>query len=159
MFNPFSELTSKLFGGLLALSLVTLGPALYFTRATLADARVTIKGLTEWQTDIVEQVRLASKNPKIDKTTVSSQIAEMGYIRIQLDNAIDTQNAAISEMERQSAEAKQMAIEAERKRRAAVPRAADLARKLRYDSRAPAPSDDMEASVRETQDLLYEEGL
>jgi len=159
MLNPFSALTSKVFGGLLILSLVTLGPALLITRGKLADARETITALTDWQTEMVDAVRLASNNPDVDKVTAKAQVQEMGFIRIQLGNAINQQNAALDEMQRQSAAALEAARDAERKRRAATQRAEALAAELRGRARIAAPADDMEEAVRRTQDELYEAGI
>jgi hypothetical protein len=157
--NPFSALTSKVFGGLLILSLVTLGPALWITRGKLADARETIDALLTWQTEMVDAVRIASNNPEVDSTTAKAQVQELGIIRIELKNAIENQNAALDEMERQSAEATRIAMEAERRRRAANARAEELARRLEARARVPAPADQMERAVREAQDAAFKEGL
>lgn len=158
-FNPFSQLTSKIFGGLLVLSLITLGPALYFTRAKLADARETITELTNWRISIVDAVRIASDNPKVDATTAAAQIQSLGTIRIQLTNAIEDQNTAITTMERESQAALELARDAERKRAAATRRAEALAAELRNRARVPAPQEDMEAAIRRNQDELYEAGI
>jgi hypothetical protein len=158
-FNPFSEVTSKIFGGLLVLSLLTLGPALWITSAKLADARETITELVNWRIGIVDAIRIAADNPDVDATTAAAQVQALGNIRIELTTAIENQNAAVAEMERQSAEAFRVAQEAERKRAAAIKRADTLAAELRNRARVPAPAADMEAAVRRTQDELYEAGL
>jgi ribonucleotide monophosphatase NagD (HAD superfamily) len=158
-FNPFSALTSKLFGAGLVLSLITLGPALLITRATLADAREDIAALTDWQDKIVAAVRLASNNPKADAGTAAEQIGELGFIRVQLKAAVETQNAAIDAMSRESEAALLVAERARQERAAAVRRAEALQSELRSRALVPAPAADMEAAVRQSQDELYEAGL
>ena len=158
-FNPFSVLTSKIFGGLLLVSLLTLGPALWITRSTLADVRKDNTALTEWQTSIVDAIRLAADNPDVDKTTAAAQVQALGQIRIDLTNAVEDQNAAIVMMEQLSADAMAAAEQAQKQRAAAVRRAESLAAELRARSRIPAPADDMEEAVRRTQDELYEAGI
>lgn len=158
-FNPFSIFTSKLFGGLLILSLVTLGPMLWITRGQRDAALETVERLRIWQVEMVDAVRRASNNPDVDASTAKAQVQEMGFIRIQLGNALDRQNKAFAEMQRQSEEALAAAREAERKRRAAIQRAEALQAELRNRSRVPAPAADMEAAVRQTQNELWEAGL
>lgn len=158
-FNPFSALTSRVFGGLLILSLVTLGPALWITRGKLADARETITALEKWQDDIVIAVRLASDNPETTEKTAKDQINQLGYIRIQLKAAVDEQNAAIDALARESEAAREVAARAQKERAAALKRADSLQAELRNRARVPAPASDMERAVRETQDELYEAGL
>lgn len=158
-FNPFSALTSKVFGGLLILSLVTLGPALWITRGKLADARETIAALEDWRDNIVIAVRLASDNQDVTDKTAESQINELGYIRIQLKAAVDQQNAAIDAMARESEAAREVAARAKKERAAALRRAEALQAELRNRARVPAPAADMEAAVRQTQDELYDAGL
>lgn len=125
----------------------------------LADARETIASLLDWQTEMVDAVRLASDNPDVDSTTAKAQVQELGTIRLELTNAVEMQNAALDEMERQSAEAFRLAQEAERKRRAVLRRNEQLQAELRAKARVPAPAADMERAVRRTQDELFEEGL
>lgn len=158
-FNPFSQLTSKIFGGLLILSLITLGPALWITRAKLADARETITELVNWRIGIIDAIRLAADNPEVDATTAAAQVQALGQTRVNLTNAIKDQNAAIAAIEQQSADALAAAEEAERKRRAATKRAEVLANELRNRARVPAPAADMEAAVRRSQDELWDAGL
>lgn len=158
-FNPFSQLTSKIFGGLLLLSLITLVPALYLTRAKLADARETITELVEWRLGIVDAIRIAADNPKVDASTAAAQVQELGVTRVKLTNAIEDQNAAIAMIEQQSADALAIAEAARKQRAAALRRAEALSAELRNRSRVPAPASDMEAAVRQTQDELYEAGI
>lgn len=159
MFNPFSQFTSKLFGAGLVLSLVTLGPALWITRATLADAREDIAVLEKWQDKIVSAVRLATNDPKVDAGTAAERITEMGFVQVQLKAAVDQNNVAIEAMSRESEAALDLAERAKQERAAAVRRAEALQAELRSRSRVPAPAADMEAAVRRSQDELYEAGL
>jgi hypothetical protein len=158
-FNPFSALTSKVFGGLLLLSLVTLGPALLITRAKLSDARETIAALEQWQDDIVIAVRLASGNADTTDKTAEQQINRMGVIRIKLGEAVESQNGQIEAMQRESDAALAIADKARKERAAAILRAEKLQAELRSRARVPAPAEDMEAAVRRSQDELYEAGL
>ncbi len=158
-FNPFSQLTSKIFGGLLLLSLITLGPALWITRAKLADARETITALQTWQSEMIGAIRLAAENPDVDATTAKEQVQALGHVRITLTSAIESQNAAIEAMHQQSEAAQATAREAEAKRRAAVKKAEALQAELRKRAGAPVPPADLEQEVRRSQDLLYDEGL
>lgn len=158
-FNPFSQLTSKIFGGLLLLSLVTLGPGLWLTRAKLADARETITSLETWQSETVAAIRLAADNPEVSAATAKAQVQALGTARIELTNAIESQNAALEVMQRQSEQAIEIAREAEDKRRAAVARSAQLQAELRRRAAAPVDPADMEQAVRDSQDELYEAGL
>jgi hypothetical protein len=158
-FNPFSALTSKVFGGLLLLSLVTLGPALLITRAKLSDARETIAALEQWQDDIVIAVRLASGNADTTDKTAEQQINRMGVIRIKLGEAVESQNGQIEAMQRESDAALAIADKAREERAAAILRAEKLQAELRSRARVPAPAEDMEAAVRRSQDELYEAGL
>lgn len=158
-FNPFSALTSKVFGGLLLLSLVTLGPALLITRAKLSDARETIAALEQWQDDIVIAVRLASGNADTTDKTAEQQINRMGVIRIKLGEAVESQNGQIEAMQRESDAALAIADKAREERAAAIVRAEKLQAELRSRARVPAPAEDMEAAVRRSQDELYEAGL
>ena len=155
----FTAFTSKLFGGLLILALVTLGPALYFTRDKLFDARERVQQLTDWQFEMVDAIRLASNNPKVTTRTAKAQVQELGFIRIKLTNAIEDQNAAIVMMEQQSQAAMAAAARARKQRAAATRRAEALAQELRNRARVPAPAANMEAEVRRTQDELYEAGI
>ncbi len=158
-FNPFSALTSKVFGGLLILALVTLGPALLITRAKLFDARETITVLEQWQDDMVIAVRLASGNKDTTEKTAVQQVNRMGVIRIQLGEAVKSQNGQIEAMQRESDAALAIAEQAKQERAAAIRRAEKLQAELRSRARVPAPADDMEAAVRRSQDELYEAGL
>ncbi len=158
-FNPFSALTSKVFGGLLLLSLVTLGPALLITRAKLSDARETIAALEQWQDDIVIAVRLASGSADTTDKTAEQQINRMGVIRIKLGEAVESQNGQIEAMQRESDAALAIADKAREERAAAIRRAEKLQTELRSRARVPAPAEDMEAAVRRSQDELYEAGL
>jgi hypothetical protein len=158
-FNPFSALTSKVFGGLLLMSLVTLGPALLITRAKLSDARETIAALEQWQDDIVIAVRLASGNADTTDKTAEQQINRMGVIRIKLGEAVESQNGQIEAMQRESDAALAIADKAREERAAAIRRAEKLQAELRSRARVPAPAEDMEAAVRRSQDEIYEAGL
>lgn len=158
-FNPFSALTSKLFGGLLILSLITLGPALLITRAKLFDARETIAALEQWQDDMVIAVRLASGNKDTTEKTAVQQVNRMGVIRIQLGEAVKAQNAAVEAMQRESEAAQAVAERARKERADAVKRTEALQAELRKRARVPAAAADMEAAVRRSQDELYEAGL
>lgn len=158
-FNPFSALTSKVFGGLLVLSLVTLGPALLITRYRLAEARETITELVDWRMGIIDAIRVASDNPNVDGKTAAAQVQALGQTRVNLTNAVNDQNAAIEAIEQQSADALAAAADAERKRQAATKRAEDLAKELRNRARVPAPAADMEAAVRRSQDEQWDAGL
>lgn len=153
-FNPFSALTSKIFGGLLVLSLLTLGPGLLITRHRLADARETIAALEKWQDDVVIAVRLAADAPTTDKTAVA-QITALGNARRDLLAAVAAQNAAVETLRAESEAALAVAERARKERAAAVKRTEALAAELR---RRP-PADDVEAAVRQSQDELYEAGL
>jgi C4-dicarboxylate-specific signal transduction histidine kinase len=158
-FNPFSALTSKIFGGLLALSLLTLGPGLLITRHRLAEARETITELVDWRIGIIDAIRIAADNPEIDARTAAAQVQALGVTRVNLTNAVKDQNAAITAIEQESAAALDMAREAEEQRRAAIRRTEALQAELRRRAAAPAPAADMEAEVRRSQDELYEAGL
>lgn len=157
--NPFSALGAKIFGGLFLASLVTLGPALWWTRGELADARATIADLLDWQMEMVDAVRLASNNPDVDETTAKAQVQELGIIRLELTNAIDNQNAAIEAMEAQTAAAMRAADEAERRRRSAVRKAERLKTELANRAMNPVAPAKMEQAVRDAQDILFEEGI
>lgn len=156
-FNPFSALTSKIFGGLLALSLLTLGPGLLITRHRLAEARETITDLVNWRIGIIDAIRIAADNPDVDAETAAVQVQALGVVRVNLTNAIENQNKVIDSMGEESAAALEIAREAEQRRRSAIKRAETLQAELRR--RAAAPADDMEAAVRQSQDALYEAGL
>ena len=158
-FNPFSQLTSKIFGAGLVLSLITLGPALLITRATLADARDDIAALEKWQDKVVAAVRLATNDPEVDAGTVAEHITEMGFVQVQLKAAVDQNNATIDAMSRESQAALDLAERAKQERAAAVRRAEALQSELRSRALVPAAADDMEAAVRRSQDELYEAGL
>jgi hypothetical protein len=158
-FNPFSALTSKVFGGLLILSLVTLVPALLITRAKLFDARETIAALEQWQDDMVIAVRLASGNRDTTEKTAVQQVNRMGVIRIKLGEAVESQSGQIEAMQRESDAALAVAEKARQERAAAIRRAEKLQAELRSRARVPAPAEDMEAAVRRSQDELYEAGL
>jgi hypothetical protein len=158
-FNPFSALTSKVFGGLLILSLVTLVPALLITRAKLFDARETIAALEQWQDDMVIAVRLASGNKDTTDKTAVQQVNRMGVIRIKLGEAVERQSGQIEAMQRESDAALAVAEKARQERAAAIRRAEKLQAELRSRARVPAPAEDMEAAVRRSQDELYEAGL
>jgi hypothetical protein len=165
-FNPFSQLTSKIFGGLLLLSLVTLGPGLWLTRAKLADARETITAqgkeitaLDEWVSEVILITGRAAENPSVSKATVKAQIQALGEARINLTAAIESQNAALDEMARQSEQAIEAAREAERKRKAAVRKSEQLQAELRRRALAPVDPAEMEQAVRDSQDELFEAGL
>lgn len=158
-FNPFSTLTSKIFGGLLLLSLLTLGPGLLITRHRLADARETITALELWQTDIVIAVRLAADNSETTVKTAGAQITALGNARRDLIAAGAAQNAAIEALHAESEAALAIAEQAERERAAAIKRTEALQAELRRRAAAPAPAEDMEAAVRLSQDELYEAGL
>jgi len=158
-FNPFSALTSKVFGGLLILSLVTLVPALLITRAKLFDARETIAALEQWQDDMVIAVRLASGNKDTTDKTAVQQVNRMGVIRIKLGEAVESQSGQIEAMQRESDAALAVAEKARQERAAAIRRAEKLQAELRSRARVPAPAEDMEAAVRRSQDELYEAGL
>jgi hypothetical protein len=158
-FNPFSALTSKVFGGLLILSLVTLVPALLITRAKLFDARETIAVLEQWQDDMVIAVRLASGNKDTTDKTAVQQVNRMGVIRIKLGEAVQSQSGQIEAMQRESDAALAVAEKARQERAAAIRRAEKLQAELRSRARVPAPAEDMEAAVRRSQDELYEAGL
>jgi len=155
-FNPFSAITSKIFGGLLVLSLLTLGPGLLITRARLHEARTTITALEKWQDDVVIAVRLAADAPTTADTAVS-QITALGNARRDLTAALAAQNAAIEAMQRESEAARAVAERARKERAASIRRTEALAAELR--SRAVAPPDDTDAAVRRSQDELYEAGL
>jgi C4-dicarboxylate-specific signal transduction histidine kinase len=158
-FNPFSQLTSKIFAGLLVLSLLTLGPGLWITRSKLAEARETIGQLQTWQREMIAAIQLAADNRDVDATTAKAQVQALGNARIELTGAIERQNAAIEAIQQQSEAAQALAREAEAKRRAAVRRAEDLQRELRRRAGAPVDPELIEQEVRRTQDLLYDEGL
>jgi hypothetical protein len=158
-FNPFSALTSKIFGGLLALSLLTLVPGLLITRHRLAEARETITELVDWRIGIIDAIRIAADNPEVDAKTAAAQVQALGVTRVNLTNAVKDQNAAITAIEQESAAALDMAREAEQQRRAAIKRSEALQAELRSRAAAPAPAADMEAEVRRSQDDLYEAGL
>lgn len=158
-FNPFSQLTSKIFGVGLILSLITLGPALYFTRATLADVKEDLQAAKDWQLEVISAVAVAADNPKVDGKTAIAQIQELGHTRVNLTNAIEDQNEAIVMIEQQSADALAIAEKAQKQRAAATRKAEALAAELRDRARVAAPADDMEAAVRKTQDELYEAGI
>lgn len=158
-FNPFSQLTSKIFGGLLVVSLITLGPALIITRHRLTEARETITELVNWRVGIIDAIRVAADNPDVDATTAAAQVQALGHVRVELTNAVESQNVAIAVIEQQSADALAAAEEAERKRQAATKRAEVLANELRNRARVPAPAADMEAAVRRSQDELWDAGL
>jgi hypothetical protein len=158
-FNPFSALTSKVFGGLLILSLLTLGPALLLTRHRLADVKAQLLELTEWRGAVIATVRVASGNEDVTAKTAVAQIRELGVIRVQLKQAVESQNGQIEAMARESEAALELAAQAERDRRAATRRAEALKAELRSRARAPVPAADMEAAVRQSQDELYDEGL
>jgi hypothetical protein len=158
-FNPFSAITSKVFGGLLILSLLTLGPGLLITRHRLAEARETITELTNWRVGIIDAIRLAADNSDVDASTAAAQVQALGHVRVELTNAVKSQNSAIAAIEQQSADALAAAEEAERKRQAATKRAEMLANELRNRARVPAPAADMEAAVRQSQDELWDAGL
>jgi hypothetical protein len=158
-FNPFSALTSKVFGGLLILSLVTLVPALLITRAKLFDARETIAALEQWQDDMVIAVRLASGNRDTTEKTAVQQVNRMGVIRIKLGEAVESQSGQIEAMQRESDAALAVAEKARQERAAAIRRAEKLQAELRSRARVPAPAEDMEAAVRRSQDELYEAGV
>jgi hypothetical protein len=158
-FNPFSALTSKVFGGLLILSLVTLVPALLITRAKLFDARETIAALEQWQDDMVIAVRLASGNRDTTEKTAVQQVNRMGVIRIKLGEAVESQSGQIEAMQRESDAALAVAEKAKRERAAAIRRTEKLQAELRARARVPAPAEDMDAAVRRSQDDLYGAGL
>lgn len=158
-FNPFSQLTSKIFGAGLVLSLITLGPALLITRATLADARDDIAVLEKWQDKMVAAVRLATNDPEVDAGTAAERITEMGFVQVQLKAAVDENNATIDAMSRESQAALDLAERAKRERAAAVRRAEALQSELRSRALVPAAADHMEAAVRRSQDELYDAGL
>jgi hypothetical protein len=158
-FNPFSALTSKVFGGLLILSLVTLVPALLITRTKLFDARETIAALEQWQDDMVIAVRLASGNKDTTDKTAVQQVNRMGVIRIKLGEAVESQSGQIEAMQRESDAALAVAEKAKRERAAAIRRTEKLQAELRARARVPAPAEDMDAAVRRSQDDLYEAGL
>lgn len=156
-FNPFPALTSKIFGGLLVLSLLTLGPGLLITRARLADARETITSLEKWQDDIVIAVRLASDNPETGTDTAAAQITALGNARRDLTAAVAAQNSAVAAMQAESDTARAVAEQARKERAAAIRRTEALAAELRQ--RAATPAEDTDAAVRRSQDELYEAGL
>lgn len=149
----------KLLAGGLILSLVTLGPGLLITRAKLADARETITELVNWRIGIIDAIRIAADNPDVDASTAAAQVQALGHVRVELTNAVESQNEAIAAIEQQSAQALAAAREAERKRKAATQRAEALANELRNRARVPAPAADMEAAVRRSQDELWDAGL
>jgi len=157
--NPFSVLTSKIFGALLIVSLITLGPALWITRGKLIDARETIAGLRSWQSELVDAIRLAAENPDVDSKTAKAQVQSLGYVRIKLTSAIKSQNEAIDALQEQSEQAMAAAREAERKRRAAVQQSKALQAELRRRAGFPVPADQLEAEIRRSQDQVYEAGL
>lgn len=154
-FNPFSALTSKIFGGALILSLLTLGPGLLITRYRLAEARETITALEKWQDDVVIAVRLASDNPETTERTAAAQITALGNARRDLAAAVAAQNAAVETLRAESEAALAVADRARKERAAAVKRTEALAAELR----ARPPAEDTDAAVRRSQDDLYEAGL
>lgn len=158
----FSEAKSKLFGaGLILTGLVTLGLAigLMATRAKLADARETIASLIDWQTGIVDATRIAADNPKVTKETAQSQIQQLGVVRVQLRQAVDDQNDAIEAFAAETEAAKAVAAKARKERAGAIRRAEQLQRELRARARVPVAPEQVEETVREIQDELYESGI
>lgn len=143
----------------LGLALVLAGFHIRTLNAKLEDARETIAALLDWQTGIVDAVRIASNNPDVDSTTAAAQVQELGIIRIELKNAVERQNEALDEMDRQSREAMRIAEQAERRRRQATAKADELRRKLEARAQIPAPAERMEQAVRDAQDAAFREGL
>jgi hypothetical protein len=142
-------------GSLILSGALALGLA--YSRYELSNAKEVIQSLVEWQDGIVDTTRLAIGSDEVTKQTAQAHITQLGIIRIELLNAVETQNTAIDALARESEAARAVAARAEKQREAAIKRAESLRQKL--IERAGTPAVDTDAAVRLTQDELYEAGL
>lgn len=151
-------LTTKVLGGALAGSLILsgiLGVQLAFTKSELSSAKEVIQDLTSWRDDMIGSIRLATGSPDTDAKTAKMQVQALGQAHTALKETVKSQNSAIAALEQGTLRAKQAAAREASARAAAINRAEDLEAELV----TRVPRQDVEAAVREVQDMLYEAGL
>lgn len=154
-FNPFSALTSKLFGGLSLGLMIAMG-LMYLT---IKHLNHEIEKLHTWQGDMVTAVKDASGNDKTTTSNAKEQVYEMGKSIANMISATKTQNDAIDALNKQRDVALAKA-ETERANRAvAIAKADDLAKQLRDGELKPVSKADVDKEVRRVQDLVYGAGL
>lgn len=158
---PFG-LSTKVLGGSLVGALIlsgVLGIALYVTSLRLTNAKEVIRNLTDWQSEMVSAVSLASGNPEVTKLTAKAQVQAIGNSLSTLNSALKTSNDAVEKLAQQRKEALARAAQAGKERAAAIKKAETLAAQLRTSAETSVSPEEMEAEVRRVQDLVYEAGL
>lgn len=157
-FNPFSALTSKIFGGLSIVLILALGGTWLWGHHWKGVAQ-------DWAQQagqVVLALRTASDNPKADWKTAPGQIIALGESNRSLKVAIDDSNSRIDLMAEEAVrlraradELQEIARKAEAQRRAAYAKLSDMAI-------TPGTRDDCMQLLREAEaalDLVREAGL
>lgn len=108
---------------------------------------------------MVGSIRLASGNSAVTVTTANQQVQALGQSYTALKGSVATANSALDQLALDSKRAKEAAAREETLRAAAISNAADLRAQLKTQAASSVPKEQMEATVRQLQDKLYEVGL
>jgi hypothetical protein len=125
----------------------------------ITAAKKVIGELTEWQSNMVSTVKLASGNDKVTTKTAAPQVQAMGNSITLLLQDVEQQNQAIQRLDAQRRAAEARAAQERKARAEAVKRAQNTVAKLEQGALTPAPPEKMEEIMRRAQDLAFEEGL
>ena len=141
-------LSPKILGGSHILAGI-LGILLAISQYRLSHAKEVIQGLTVWQGEMVDTVRLASGNSDTTRDTAKVQVQAMGQTIAGLHAAIQRSNDKVNELEAASKAAIDAGKATARKREA----------ELKTTERARDEILKSGGTVRSIQDQVFEAGL
>lgn len=148
-------IVTKILGGTTAALTLAVG-ILYFMNVQKSDL---ISSLQSTQNEILLAAQSVTGNKKLVIEDVDAQIFRLGDALDDAKDSIDDTNKKIEALSNDSIRAIEAAKKEIKARDEAVRQARSTAERLRKEAMVPTNSDNLEAVVREVQDLVYEEGV